>query len=203
MKPKKAKFIWDNLLGLILAVLIVIILVTFFFRVLTPVYDPVKETTKSYFNQLENAIDKAEKQGVSSFSAFVLPYSEIKYFLVYFKDRQLFKDYHFYSKESYGEIINVYYTDFFLRRFSKDTVCICSINYEDSKRIFTKPKPGENFPEGVQGYFSQSSCIKCLDLEHPAEFSRTDEGKTIFDLSKNSFLIRKLEQKYQIEIIDK
>lgn len=217
---KKKGILSKNLIGLIIAVFILILLFIFFMRILSPEYDPQKETLNSYLKQLKNSIKETDTKEISDFSIFIQPNSEHHYFLVYFKDKMIIKDFKYETTQDYYEVTGLdyaqsfpktinYYTNFLLNKINQNTLCICftSTKYKEDHTPSTKQETTEP-GHIIKNYFSESNCEYCTELNYPAEFNKKNNNENIYDLSKHSFLIRKqkasnVETKYLFEIKEK
>lgn len=206
-----------NLLGLIIAAAAVFVLFTLFFKLMAPAYDVRQNTVDSYFSSLKTTIQDVKGSGFGEYDVLAFPEAEreVFYFLVYFGDANLVKDfrYDFERQESVrsstggdkfggtglvrGDYVTVnYFTTFFLGGKSSNTLCVCS-TLKSSAYV-------ESSDEGGQDWMSESICNRCIDLDWPVVIKG---DSNVFEIGEFDFLnftkrvSEEGETKYFLEVV--
>ena len=113
MISKRGELTTKEIVEILLAVAAVFVLVIFLYSVISPSFNKVDETAKSYFESFEKIIE----DGGGSFSMWQTEEKGKEFYLVYFQNRSFFKmrrDFY-----SFGENIN--------------HVCVCYWGGDDAK----------------------------------------------------------------------
>jgi hypothetical protein len=112
---KRAEMSWGEILGLILAVVVVSGLAWLLFRLLMPSFDVNDETARSYFDSFLEGVDVADSGGDGAFLMWQ-PEENVNFYVVYFGDRKVVES----------------DVEFFLLRNNENAVCLCYVEGGES-----------------------------------------------------------------------
>ncbi len=177
MKFKKGDITIKNLIGLIIAAAAVFILFMLFFKLMAPAFDVKKTTADSFFSRFEEGLEEMDGLGVGELSLSYVPNDKNKYFLVNFGNTNLVKDWEFnkvtISRSSHGASWTENYKtyiDFFLAKKPFNTVCVCSVNLDESEDINPSSFSEDPFDAHIKSQKLEATCDNCKDLDYEAEF---------------------------------
>jgi hypothetical protein len=165
----------DVVVKLMIAGAVLILLGLLLLRMFEPSYDESRYVTESYFENFEDAVERADEGKLGEFITWSKPGDNEVYFLVNFGNNHLIKDWvysdfeevyysHSIASTRGGETVSVN----FYRSDTENSVCICSINLNEKKN-------SNSFEDDPLGAHHSSSklyaiCDNCIDLEHEARF---------------------------------
>jgi len=214
-------FLSEETIAFILAAAGVIVIVYLMFQYIYLGYDGRAETEKAYFESLKRAINEADEYGISEMSPIAQAKEGEFYFLVYYGNKNAFPDFEFEntvkssSMPGFGYntgmyVTRHYTTDFFLKRITTNTICICSTAIKNEvlqKENYTREAGSFSQTDYFHySYATKSVCNRCIDLKYPLDVRGSEPY--VYNLNQYDFLIHKekgddKQSKYELEVIAK